>query len=154
VRNSGSSSDEAAVRSELKRSILLLVMIVVVAVVVTLLLSALPLKPSPRTGIPTWLLVVLALYSLYAGIGYWPLLVFQLAAFSCAATLLTGRTALIILSVQSLAFLRDSAGLLILVGAGCAVVNLGLMIGLLVQQRRERERVDRAHHSGEQDGVG
>lgn len=153
VRNSGSTSDEEAARSELKRSIWLLIMIVVVTLLVTLLLGTLPLKPGPRTSIPAWLLVLLALYCLYAGMGYWPLLMLQLVAFSCAATLLTGRAALVILSVHRLAFLRQSAGFLILIGAGCALVNLGLTIVSLVHQRRERERVHRGHRpGGERDG--
>jgi hypothetical protein len=149
VRNSGPSSDEEAARSELTRSVWLLIMIVVVALLVTLLLGTLPLKPGPRTGIPAWLLVLIALYCLYAGMGYWPLLMLQLVAFSCAAVLLTGRAALAILGVHGLAFLRHRAGLLILIGAGCAVVNLGFMVVSLVQQRRERERVDRGEGPGE-----
>lgn len=144
VGNPESFSAEEAARSELKRSIWLLIILIVVAFLVAWLLGSLPLKPGPRTGIPAWLLVLLALYSLYAGMGYWPLLMLQLVAFSCAATLLTGRTALIILSIHGLSFLRHAAGLLILIGGGCAVVNLGLAVVSLVHQRRERERTDRA----------
>lgn len=137
MRKSGPLSAEHATPSELRRSIwAMIVMLAVLALLIAPLLDGLPLGPSPRIGILAWLLVVLAFYWLYAGMGYLPLLVFQLLLFSCAAALLTGKTALIVLDVHRLPVLRHTASVLVILGAGCVVVNLGVMVLALIRQKR------------------
>jgi hypothetical protein len=140
MRKSGPLSAEHATPTELRRSIWgMAVMLAVLALLIAPLLDGLPLGPSPRIAILAWLLVVLAFYWLYAGMGYLPLLVFQLLLFSCAAALLTGKTALVVLDVHRLPVLRNAASVLVILGAGCVVVNLGLMIWALVRQKREQQ---------------
>jgi hypothetical protein len=75
------------------------------------------------------MLVVLALYWLYAGLGYRPLLLIQLVLFSSAAALLSLKVMLVIIDVNSLTILRHVARGLIVVGAVCAVTNL---MGMLI----------------------
>ena len=49
-------------------------MLLLLAFVVVPLLRDLPLGATTRTGLLAWLLVLLALYWLYAGMGFQPLL--------------------------------------------------------------------------------
>jgi hypothetical protein len=104
-------------------------MLAMLALVVVPILRDLPLGWSTRTGLLAWLLVVLALYWLYAGLGYRPLLLIQLVLFSSAAALLSLKVLLVIIDVRSLAILQYVARGLILVGAACAVTNL---MGMLI----------------------
>jgi hypothetical protein len=111
-------------------------MLGVLALLVVPLLRELPLGQSTRIGLLAWLLVALALYWLYAGMGYRPLLLLQLLLFSGAAALLSAKLLLVALDVRELAVLRFVARGMILVGAGLAGANLGAM--LLVLWRRSR----------------
>jgi uncharacterized iron-regulated protein len=90
----------------------------------------------PRTGMLAWLLVGLALYWLYAGLGSRPLLLLQLVIFSVAAALLTTKAGLVIVGIDRLSILRRTAKTLIMVGAGLAGLNLGALL-LASLKRRE-----------------
>ena len=103
-------------------------MLLALALVVVPLLRDLPLGPTTRTGILAWLLVGLALYWLYAGLGSRPLLLLQLVVFSAAATLLTTKAGLVIVGIDRLSILRRTAKTLIMVGAGLAGLNLGALL--------------------------
>lgn len=96
----------------------------------------LPLGQSSRAGLLAWLLVGLAMYWLYAGMGYRPLLLLQLMLFSGAAALLSAKLLLVVIDVHSMAVLRHVARGLILVGAGCAFANLGAMLIMLWRRSR------------------
>jgi hypothetical protein len=131
---------EDASPSELRASSLrLMLMLAALALLVVPVFRDLPLGRSSRTGLLAWLLVVLALYWLYAGMGYRPLLLLQLFLFSAAAALITLKVFLVIVDVRQLAILRWVARMLIMAGALCAGANL---LGMLVMVwRRPREDV-------------
>ena len=117
----------------------LMLMLGALALLVVPVVRDLQLGKSSRTGLFAWLLVVLALYWLYAGLGYRPLLLVQLFLFSAAAALLSLKVFLVIIDVRELAILRQAARLLIMAGAFCAGANL---MGMLVMiWRRPREDV-------------
>jgi hypothetical protein len=106
-------------------------MLAALALLVVPLVHRLPLGPSPRHAILAWLLVGLALYWFYAGMGFWPLLMIQVMIFSVAAALLTIKVVLVIADVERLPVLRHTARLLLLVGSGFATANLlGMLWGL------------------------
>jgi hypothetical protein len=119
----------------------LLATFALLALLVVPLIRALPLGPSPRFAILAWLLVMLAVYWLYAGMGYWPLLIFQLLSFSCAAALLTAKVGLLVLDVHGIAVLRHTAKLLLLIGASCAVANFGGTVWGLLRWKRALRRL-------------
>jgi hypothetical protein len=98
------------------------------------LVRELPLGSTSRIGLFAWLLVVLALYWLYAGLGYQAVLLVQLVLFSAAAVLLTTKVALVIAGVERLTILRITARWLILTGAMLALVNLGWMLLALTRK--------------------
>ena len=142
MRRPGVLSAEDATPGDLRRSMWgLLATLVLLVVLVVPLIRALPLGPSPRTAILAWLLVALALYWLYASMGYWPLLIFQLLMFSSAAALLTVKVGLVVLDIHRLPMLRHSAKVLILVGAAFAGANLGGMVMAHLRWRRELRRL-------------
>ena len=118
-------------------------MLAILAVIVVPLIYELPLGQSSRIGLLAWLLVVLALYWLYAGMGYRPLLLLQLVLFSGAAALLSTKLLLVAVDVHSLTGLRYIARGLILVGAGCAVANLGAMLLSLWRRSRRDSKTRR-----------
>jgi hypothetical protein len=121
---------EDATPGELRAaSLRLMLMLAALALLVVPVLRDLPLGRSSRTGLLAWLLVVLALYWLYAGMGYRPLLLLQLLLFSAAAALITLKVFLVIVDVRQLAILRWVARMLIMAGALCAGTNL---LGMLV----------------------
>ena len=125
-----------ATRSELWRaSLRLLLMCLALALLVVPLVRQLPLGQTSRTGLFAWLLVVLAVYWLYAGLGYQALLLLQLVIFSAAAVLLTTKVALVLVGIDRLTILRITARWLIMVGAGLAVINLGWMLLALIRRR-------------------
>ena len=111
-------------------------MLVALAVLVVPLLRELPLGHGSRTGLLAWMLVALALYWLYAGMGYRPLLLLQLLLFSGAAAFLTARILLGVMDVRELGLLRAVARGLILIGAGLAGANLLAMLLLLWRRSR------------------
>jgi hypothetical protein len=130
-------SAEDATPGELRRaSLRLLLMLLALALLVTPIIRDLPLGKSTRTGLLAWLLVGLALYWLYQGMGYRPLLLLQLFIFSTAATLLSAKLLLVIVDVNRVTFLRTLARGLILLGAACAGANLLAMLFRLVRHPR------------------
>ncbi|MGH7631968.1 MAG: hypothetical protein ACREOF_21750 [Gemmatimonadales bacterium] len=131
-------SDNPSSREHWRASLWLCVMLLMLAFVVVPLLRDLPLGATTRTGLLAWLLVVLALYWLYAGLGFQPLLLLQLVVFSAAAVLLSTKAALVLVGIERLSVLRRTAKALILVGAMLAGLNL---LALLVVPRWRRRRV-------------
>src|SRR5688500_15693116 len=112
-------------------------MLAVLGLLVVPLIKELPLGQSTRTGLVAWLLVGLAMYWLYAGMGYRPLLLLQLVLFSTAAALLSTKLLLVAIDIDRLAVLRYLARGLILVGAACAIANLGAMLIMLWRRSRD-----------------
>jgi hypothetical protein len=137
LRGPAEHTAEDATPGELRRSVLiLLLMLAALALLVTPLLRDLPLLgKSTRTAILAWLLVGLALYWMYAGMGYRPLLLVQLLLFSAAAALLSVKLLLVAVTIDSLTILRWFARWLIMAGAVVAGANLtGMLIALTVKQ--------------------
>ena len=85
------------------------------------------------------------MYWLYAGMGYRPLLLLQLMLFSGAAALLSTKLLLVVIDINRLAVLRYIARGLILVGAGCAIANLGGMLITLWRRWREDRALPSSH---------
>ena len=137
MRGPAPHTADDATRSELWRaSVRLLLMCLALALLVVPLVRQLPLGETSRTGLFAWLLVVLAVYWLYAGLGYQALLLVQLAIFSAAAVLLTTKVALVIVGIDRLTILRLTARWLIIAGAVLAAINLGSMLLALTRRRR------------------
>ena len=137
LRGPAEHTAEDATPGELRRSVLiLLLMLAALALLVTPLLRDLPLLGrSTRTAILAWLLVGLALYWMYAGMGYRPLLLVQLLLFSAAAALLSVKILLVAVTIDSLTILRWLARWLIMAGAVCAGANLtGMLVALTLKQ--------------------
>ena len=137
LRGPAEHTAEDATPGELRRSVLiLLLMLAALALLVTPLLRDLPLLgKSTRTAILAWLLVGLALYWMYAGMGYRPLLLVQLLLFSAAAALLSVKLLLVAVTIDSLTILRWLARWLIMAGAVCAGANLtGMLVALTLKQ--------------------
>lgn len=137
LRGPAEHTAEDATPGELRRSVLiLLLMLAALALLVTPLLRDLPLLGrSTRTAILAWLLVGLALYWMYAGMGYRPLLLVQLLLFSAAAALLSVKLLLVAVTIDSLTILRWLARWLIMAGAVCAGANLtGMLVALTLKQ--------------------
>jgi len=102
------------------------------------LIRELPLGQTTRTSLLAWLLVAVAFYWLYAGLGVRPLLLLQLLLFSTAAALLVAKLFLVGIGVKRLSLLREVARVLIMAGAVSAVVNLLLMLWGVIQKSRAR----------------
>jgi carbon starvation protein CstA len=137
LRGPAEHTAEDATPGELRRSVLiLLLMLAALALLVAPLLADLPLLgKSTRTAIFAWLLVGLALYWMYAGMGYRPLLLVQLLLFSTAAALLSVKLLLVAATMDSLTVLRWMARYLIIAGAVCAGANLtGMLLALTLQR--------------------
>jgi hypothetical protein len=137
LRGPAEHTAEDASPGELRRSVLiLLLMLAALALLVTPLIRDLPLLGrSTRTAILAWLLVGLALYWMYAGMGYRPLLLVQLLLFSAAAALLSVKLLLVAVTIDSLTILRWVARWLIMAGAVCAGANLtGMLLALTLKQ--------------------
>jgi hypothetical protein len=130
------TAEDASPRELWRASWRLLLMLAALGLLVVPLIRELPLGQSTRIGIVAWLLVGLALYWLYAGMGYRPLLLLQLILFSSAAALLSTKLLLVAIDIRTLMVLRSLARGLILVGAGCAFANLLAM--LITLWRRSR----------------
>jgi hypothetical protein len=137
LRGPAEHTAEDATPGELRRSVLiLLLMLAALGLLVVPLLADLPLLgKSTRTAIFAWLLVGLALYWMYAGMGYRPLLLVQLLLFSTAAALLSVKLLLVAVTIDSLTVLRWMARYLIIAGAVCAGANLtGMLLALTLQR--------------------
>ncbi len=136
MRGPAPHTAEDATPSELRRaSWRLLLMLAALALLVVPLIRELPLGQSTRSGMLAWLLVGLALYWLYAGMGYRPLLLVQMVLFSSAAALISAKLLLVAIDVHSLLLLRQFALVLIILGAACATANLGAMLVALARRR-------------------
>ena len=130
------TAEDASPRQLWQASWKLLLMLAALVLVVVPLIRELPLGHSTRTAVLAWGLVALALYWLYAGMGYRPLLLLQLLLFSAAAALLTAKLFLVALDVPRWQILRYVARGLILIGAAVAGANLGAMLLLLWRRTR------------------
>jgi hypothetical protein len=131
------TAEDASPRELWGASWRLLLTLAALGLLVVPLIREFPLGQSTRTALLAWLLVGLALYWLYAGMGYRPLLLLQLMLFSTAAALLSTKLLLVVIDINRLTVLRYVARGLILVGAGCAFANLGAM--LITLWRRSRD---------------
>ena len=119
-------------------SLRLVLWLATLGLLVVPLIRELPLGQTTRTSLLAWLLVAVAFYWLYAGLGVRPLLLLQLFLFSAAAALLTAKLVLVGMGVLRLSLLRRVARVLILIGAGSAVVNLVTMLVAVMQKSRSR----------------
>jgi hypothetical protein len=120
-------------------------MLAALALLVVPIIRELPLGQSTRTGLLAWLLVGLAMYWLYAGMGYRPLLLLQLVLFSSAAALLSAKLLVVAIDIGRLGVLRYAARGLILVGAACAFANLAAMLIMLWRRSRSDFGAPGAH---------
>jgi drug/metabolite transporter (DMT)-like permease len=136
MRGPAPHTADDADRSELWRaSFRLLLICLPLALLVVPLLRELPLGPTGRTSLLAWLLVAVAVYWLYAGLGYQALLLLQLVTFSAASVLLTTKVALVLVGIDRLSVLRHTARWLILAGAVMAALNFGSMLVALIRRR-------------------
>jgi hypothetical protein len=119
----------------------LLAMLVALVLLVIPVIRELPLGSTSKTSVLAWLLVVLALYWLYSGLGYRPLLLVQLMLFSVAAVVLTAKIALVAVDIKAFSILRRTAQALLYAGLGCAALNLG---GMMIALLRGRSSTGRA----------
>jgi hypothetical protein len=136
------SADPAAPRDHWLASLWLLLMLLLLALVAVPLLRDLPLGATTRTLLLAWLLVGMAVYWMYAGLGFQPLLLLQLGLFCLAALLLSAKVALVVVGIERFSILRRAAQWLILGGAGLAALNLAAMI-LVPLWHRQGPRVPR-----------
>jgi hypothetical protein len=139
LRGPAEHTAEDATPGELRRSVIvLLLMLAALGLLVAPLLSDLQLLArGTRTAIFAWLLVGLALYWMYAGMGYRPLLLVQLLLFSAAAALLSVKLLLVAVTIDSVFILQWMARYLILAGAVCAGANLtGMLVALTWRQAK------------------
>jgi len=130
------TAEDASPRELWRASWKLLLMLAALGLLVVPLIRELPPSRGIPIGIFAWLLVALALYWLYAGMGYRPLLLLQLLLFSGAATLLTARLVFGVIAEGKLGLFRAAARGMILVGAGLAGTNLVAMLLLLWRRSR------------------
>jgi hypothetical protein len=137
------TAEDASPRELWQASWKLLLMLAILGLLVVPLLRELPVGQSSRIGLLAWMLVALALYWLYAGMGYRPLLLLQLLLFSGAAALLTAKLLLVAIDVHELTVLRYVARAMILVGTGLAGANLGGMLLMLWRRSRQDRSVQR-----------
>jgi len=134
------TAEEASNRELLWASVRLLLFLVALAFVVVPIVRDLPLGQTTRTGLLAWLLVAMALYWLFAGLGYRPILLVQLLIFSIAAMALSAKVLIVAIGIDRLSILRRSARVLIMLGAACAGLNLGLMLFTLFRRWRASKR--------------
>jgi hypothetical protein len=129
------TAEEATPRELRRASLRLALSLAALGLLIVPIVRDLPLGETTRTGIVAWLLVALALYWLYAGLGYRPLLLLQLLLFSIAASLLSLKVLLVGVGVDRLSVLRRVARALVVSGGVFAGVNLGWMLLTLVRGR-------------------
>ena len=135
-----SGSPPATARDHLLASLWLCLMLLLLGLVVVPLLRELPVGATTKTLLLAWLLVGMAMYWMYAGLGFQPLLLLQLGLFCIAALLLSTKAVLVLLGIESFSILRRTARVLILGGAGVSAVNL---VALLAAPFVERARGSR-----------
>jgi hypothetical protein len=134
------TAEEADPAELWRASLRLLFSLLILAGAVVPLILELPVGQTTRTGLLAWLLVAMAFYWLWLGLGYRPLLLIQVLLFSSAAFLLTTKAGLVLIGINRLSVLRRTARGLIIVGALCAVINLVAMLMALVKRRRRARR--------------
>ena len=140
------TAEDASPRELWRNSWKLILTLGALGLLVVPLIRELPLGQSTRTGMLAWLLVGLGMYWLYAGMGYRPLLLLQLFLFSTAAALLSTKLLLVAIDIDRLTVLRYMARGLILVGAACAIANLGAMLIMFWRRSREDTAVPGSQH--------
>lgn len=133
-------SRPATPRDHLLASLWLCLMLLLLGLVVVPLLRELPVGATTRTLLLAWLLVAMAMYWMYAGLGFQPLLLLQLGLFCIAALLLSTKAVLVLLGIESFGILRRSARVLILGGAGVSAVNLVALIAAPLVERLRGSR--------------
>ena len=94
------TAEDASPRELWGSSWRLLLTLAALGLLVVPLIREFPLGQSTRTALLAWLLVGLALYWLYAGMGYRPLLLLQLMLFSTAAALLSAKLLLVVIDIN------------------------------------------------------
>jgi hypothetical protein len=134
------TAEEADPAELWRASLRLLFSLLILAGAVVPLILELPVGQTTRTGLLAWLLVAMAFYWLWLGLGYRPLLLIQSLLFSSAAFLLTTKAGLVLIGINRLSVLRRTARGLIIVGALCAVINLVAMLMALVKRRGRARR--------------
>ncbi|HJR16778.1 MAG TPA: hypothetical protein VJ808_07985 [Gemmatimonadales bacterium] len=139
------TAEDASPRELWRASWRLLLMLAALGLLVVPIIRELPLGQSTRTGLLAWLLVGLAMYWLYAGMGYRPLLLLQLILFSTAAALLSAKLIVVAADIEGLAVLRYTARALILIGAACAFANLLAMLIMLWRRSRNDAGAQSTH---------
>lgn len=127
MREPADHTAEDASRAELRWATLKLGFWLAALLVLGPAIRALPLGQTTRTGILAWLLLVFAMYWLYAGLGYRPLLLLQLLVYSSAVTLLMLKVLIVALGSNQFDFLRMAGKGLIVVGTAFAAANLSMM---------------------------
>jgi hypothetical protein len=137
------TAEDASPRELWRNSWKLILTLGALGLLVVPLIRELPLGQSTRTGMLAWLLVGLGMYWLYAGMGYRLL---QLVLFSTAAALLSTKLLLVAIDIDRLTVLRYMARGLILVGAACAIANLGAMLIMFWRRSREDTAVPGSQH--------
>lgn len=126
---------EDASPGELRRASLRLSVWLLALLVAGPAVRALPLGQTTRTGLLAWLLLAVALYWLYRGLGYRPWLLMQVAVFSAAVTLLMLKVLLVSMGIHELDILRAAGKGLIIAGGVMAGANLGMMLVASVRRR-------------------
>lgn len=126
---------EDASPGELRRASIRLSLWLLALLVVGPAVRALPLGQTTRTGLLAWLLLAVALYWLYRGLGYRPWLLMQVAVFSTAVTLLMLKVLLVSMGIREFDILRAAGKGLIIAGGVMAGANLGMMLVASVLRR-------------------
>lgn len=135
MRDPADHTAEEATPRELRHASLQLSLWLLALLVVGPAVRALPLGQTTRTGILAWLLLALALYWLYAGLGYRPWLLLQVAIFSSAVALLMLKVLLVAVGIREFDVLREAGKWLIIAGGLSAGANLGMMLVASVLRR-------------------
>lgn len=135
MRDPAEHTAEEASPRELRYASLQLFLWLLALLVVGPAVRALPLGQTTRTGILAWLLLALALYWLYAGLGYRPWLLSQVAIFSAAVALLTVKVLAVAVGIREFEILRETGKGLIIAGGLAAGANLGMMLFASVLKR-------------------
>lgn len=126
---------EDASPGELRRASVRLALWLLALLAVGPAVRALPLGQTTRTGILAWLLLAVALYWLYRGLGYRPWLLLQVVVFSAAVTLLMLKVLLVSMGNREFDILREAGKGLIIAGGVMAGANLGMMLVVSVVRR-------------------
>lgn len=138
MREPADHTAEDADPGELRRAALRLSLWLIALLAVGPAVRALPLGQTTRTGILAWLLLAVALYWLYVGLGYRPWLLLQVAVFSAAVTLLMLKVLLVSVGIREFDFLRAGGKGLIIAGGVMAGANLGMMLVASAMRRTAR----------------